>query len=122
MPEKQKGLLIVSRTGPADPDGAILPIVTATMARVSKIDTKLFLLGEATLLMTKEYSNKVKGRAFPSLREALEKATAEGVEINLCSRYMKSYGLSKSDLAFNVKVASLAKLAELAQENSVLSF
>ncbi len=122
MPEQRKGLLIVSKTGPADPDGAILPIVTATMAKVSRIDSKLFLIGEATLLMTKEYVDKVKGKAFPSLREALEKAAAEDVEINLCSRYMKSYGLSKGDLAFAAKIASLAKLAELAQENNVLSF
>ncbi len=117
-----KGLLIFSQAGPGDPDKAILPIVTATMAKVSRIDTKLFLLGEATLLITKEYVDKVKGNAFPSLRKAVDDAVKEGVEIYICSRYMKTYKLQREDFAVEVTISSLARLAEMAQENGTLSF
>ncbi|MEE8168670.1 MAG: DsrE family protein [Candidatus Hydrothermarchaeales archaeon] len=117
-----ESLLIVSMAGPKDPDRAILPFVTATMAKVSRIDVRIFLLGEATLLITNDYVDKVQGKVFPSLRKALEDALKEDIEIYICSRYMKSYDLGRKDFAVRVTISSLAKLAELAQENSTLNF
>jgi predicted peroxiredoxin len=118
----EKGLLILSQTGPEDPDRAILPLVVASMAKVSRIEVKVFLLGDATRLLTKENIDEVKGDVFPSLRKAYEDLVKEGIEVHVCSRYMKSYGLKKEDLAINVKISSLAKLAELGAENGTLTF
>lgn len=118
----EKGLLVLSHSGPEDPDRAILPLVVATMAKVSRIDVKLFLLGDATHLLTKKSVDDVKGKVFPSLRKAYEDLAKEGVEINVCSRYMKSYGLKRDDFVGSVRISSLARLAELAQENGTLTF
>ncbi len=122
IPENEKGLLILSHAGASDADRAILPFVVATMAKVSRIDVKLFLLGDATRLLTKKQIDEVKGVVFPSLRKAYEDLKKEGIEVHVCSRYMKSYGLGRDDFEGSVKISSLAKLAELAQENSTLTF
>ena len=117
-----KGILILSHAGPKDPDKAILPIVVATMAKVSRIDVTLFLLGDATYLLTEKHIDEVKGEVFPSLREAYDTLVKEEIEVHICSRYMKSYGIKRGDFAGAVKISSLARLAELAQENSTLTF
>ncbi len=112
----------MSQSGPKDPDKAILPLVVATMAKVSRIDTTLFLLGDATHLLTTKNIDEVKGEVFPSLRDAFDALVKEGIVIHICSRYMQSFGLKRGDFVEGVKISSLARLAELAQENSTLTF
>lgn len=122
IPGDEKGLLIMSHSGAGDPDRAILPFVVATMAKVSRMEVKLFLLGEATRLLSKTSIDDVRGKVFPSLRKAYEDLSKEGIEVHVCSRYMQAYGLRREDLEGGVRISSLAKLAELAQENSTLTF
>lgn len=74
-------ILFVSTYGSDDPTRATLPFVAALGAIEAGHQAEIFLAGEATYLMKEVIADQVHGVGWPSMKELLQKAIAQGIRL-----------------------------------------
>lgn len=125
MTSMTKKILYVQTSGPDSPERLYPPFVLATTARAMGIDAIVYFLGKGILAVRKGEPQKVQMGSFPTLKEVMDKAVADGVEIMICSQSAQLFGSKASPSEFEQpsKIVGAATLNDLALEcDAVLTF
>lgn len=122
---KGRRILYVQTSGPDTPERLYPPFILASTARTMGIGATVYFLGKGILAMRKGEPQKIKMGDFPTLKEAMDRAVAAGVDIMICSQSAQLWGTKATPDEFEQpsKVVGAATLNDLALEyDSVLTF
>jgi len=120
-----KNILYVQTSGPDSPDRLYPPFVLASTARAMGVEATIYFMGKGILAVRKGEPAKIKQGDFPTLKEAMDKAAAEGVRMLVCAQSARLWGVSAEAGEFEepVEVVGAATLNDLALEaDAVLTF
>jgi len=120
-----KKILYVQTSGPDTPERLYSPFVLASTARAMGIEAIVYFLGKGILAVRKGEPQKVQVGNFPTLKEVMDQAVANGVEVMICSQSAQLFGAKVSPDEFEQpsKIVGAATLNDLALEcDAVLTF
>jgi predicted peroxiredoxin len=120
-----KKILYVQTSGPESPERLYPPFVLASTARAMGLEAIVYFLGKGILAIRKGEPQKIQMGSFPTLKEVMDKAVADGVEVMICSQSARLFGAKASpdDFEQPSKIVGAATLNDLALEcDAVLTF
>ena len=96
--ETNEKIVIISTTGPENPEKATLPFVVATAAQSMDIEVTIILQSEAVLLTKKGEAEKVKAKGLLPLKELLDTFIELEGKLMLCSPCVKERNIKQEEL------------------------
>ncbi|MGQ4912375.1 MAG: DsrE family protein [Candidatus Thorarchaeota archaeon] len=91
-------LYIIGQWGPEAAERSYGPFVTGTTAQAQDIETNIFLMMDAVMLMKKGAAEKVTAPGFPPLPDLIDAFLEGGGKIQVCSNSAEFRGLAEKDL------------------------
>jgi uncharacterized protein involved in oxidation of intracellular sulfur len=91
-------IVIISTTGPENPEKATLPFVVATAAQSMDIEVTIILQSEAVLLTKKGEAETVKAKGLLPLKELLDTFIELEGKLMLCSPCVKERNIKPEEL------------------------
>ncbi len=101
-----------------DADKATVAFVVANAAVASDKQTMVFLSTEAVRLSQVGYADDIREEGFAPLKELMDKFTAAGGQIYVCSPCFKRRGLEEGKLVAGAVIVGGAKLVEFLSDGS----
>ncbi len=95
---KQLKILMKSAWGSDDPTKAAFPFSHGLALAEAGHEVRIYLLGEAVVLIRKVVADAVTPVGWPTVGEFLNKLTAKHVQIYACGACSKARGVTESDL------------------------
>ncbi len=110
-------------SGTDTPERLYAPFILATTARAMGTDAVVYFLIKGVTVVKKGEAEKIKLGDFPTLRQVMDKALQEGVQLMVCDQSSQLLGIEKGDIIPEAKVVGAATLNDLSLEaDSILSF
>ena len=97
--KKQLKILMKSAWGSDDPTKAAFPFSHGLALTEAGHEVRIYLLGEATVLMRKVVAYAVTPVGWPTVGDFLNKIAAKHVQIYACGACARARGVTESDLA-----------------------
>jgi predicted peroxiredoxin len=95
---KSLKILMKSAWGSDDPTKAAFPFSHGLALAEAGHDVRIYLLGEAVVLMRKTLANSVTPVGWPPVGETLDKLSARHVQIYACGACSRARGVTEVDL------------------------
>ncbi|MFX1483677.1 MAG: DsrE family protein [Promethearchaeota archaeon] len=91
-------LYIIGQWGPEAAERCYGPFVTGTTAQAQDVETSIFLMMDACMLMKKGIAEKVRAPGFPPLPDLIDAFLEDGGKIQVCSNSVEFRGITQEDL------------------------
>lgn len=107
------------------PERQYSPLILAQTALAMDIEPTIYYLGLGLKMLVKGEAEKIKIGAFPSVKEVMQQAAAQGVKIMACQQSMQLFGgkIDPADILEEAVIAGAATLNDLALEaDAILTF
>lgn len=98
-PKKSLKIMMKSAWGSDDPTKAAFPFSHGLALAEAGHEVRIYLLGEAVVLMRKAVANSVTPVGWPPVAEFLNKLAARKVTIYACGACSRARGVTEEDLA-----------------------
>jgi len=115
-------IVYVQTSGVDTPERLYAPFILATTARAMDIDAALYFVVKGVTVVKTGEAEKIKLGSFPSLKEVMDQALQNGVEMMVCDRSAELLGIHQGDLVAGVKVVGAATLNNLVLEADASMF
>ncbi len=91
-------------------------------AKAMDIQTVIYFVVRGVTVVKKDEAEKIKLGSFPSLKEIMDQALNNGVEMMVCDRSAELLGIKQGDIVDGVKVVGAATLNSLVLEADATMF
>jgi predicted peroxiredoxin len=116
-------LLVISTTGPENPEKATLPFVLATASQALDVEVTMFLQSSAVVLAKQGEAGKVNAEGFQPLKEMLDIFLESGGKLYLCSPCLKERKIAKEELVDGAEIGAAGTLvASVMEATKVVSY
>lgn len=110
MPERK--LVIIATHAEDDPERATIPFAMATVALASEVEVTVVLQADGVWLGTKDYSNRIKAEAFPSLSELMTEFRQLGGALMVCAPCMAARKIDAAQLIPGTKTVTAGTIVD----------
>jgi hypothetical protein len=115
-------IIYVQTSGVDTPERLYAPFILAMTAKAMGDEAVIYFVIKGVTVVKKGNVEKVKIKNFPSLKEIMDQAMQNGVEMMACDRSSELLGIDKGDIVDGVKVVGAATLNQLVLEADAALF
>ncbi|WP_290596208.1 MULTISPECIES: DsrE/DsrF/DrsH-like family protein [unclassified Archaeoglobus] len=115
-------IIYVQTSGVDTPERLYAPFILAMTAKAMGDEAVIYFVIKGVTVVKKGNAEKVKIKNFPSLKEIMDQAMQNGVEMMACDRSSELLGIDKGDIVDGVKVVGAATLNQLVLEADAALF
>ncbi len=120
--DKKKKIVYVQTSGVDTPERLYAPFVLAMTAKAMDMEAVIYFVIKGVTVVKKGEAEKIKVGSFPSLKEIMDQALKNGVEMMVCDRSADLLGIDQGDIVEGVKVVGAATLNDLVLEADASMF
>lgn len=115
-------IVYVQTSGVDTPERLYAPFILAMTAKAMGDEAVIYFVIKGVTVVKKGNAEKVKIENFPSLKEIMDQAMQNGVEMMACDKSSELLGIDKGDIVDGVKVVGAATLNQLVLEADAALF
>ena len=110
---KKKHILYVQTSGVDTPKRLYSPFVLGMTAKAMDIDATVYFLGLGVTVVKKGMAETVKEGNFPTVKEIMDQAIADGVQLLVCEQSTQLLSMERGDFIPEAKIVGAATLNDL---------
>ena len=110
---KKKHILYVQTSGVDTPKRLYSPFVLGMTAKAMDIDATVYFLGLGVTVVKKGMAETVKEGNFPTVKEIMDQAIADGVQLLVCEQSTQLLSMGRGDFIPEAKIVGAATLNDL---------
>ncbi len=117
---EQRNFLFIQTSGLDTPERLYAPFILGSTARAMGMEASIFFMIKGVTVVKKGEAEKIRIKAFPTLKDAMEAAIASGVKCYICEQSTQLLGIPRGDFIGAARIAGAATLLDLSLEADVV--